>query len=190
MNKSEFRKQAAIKRNSLFSRPEDKKKSDDLIFDHLIESCILKKYQQFLTYVSFRSEVDTKRIINTVLVQKSVLAVPKCGSDGKMDFYKINTLEELTSSHYGIPEPMEDPQMLVTEFDKTVCIVPGLTFDIKGKRMGYGGGFYDRFLSMHPEIITVGLCYNSLLSELVPSEPHDISVDYIITEKGLINING
>lgn len=190
MNKSEFRKQAVLKRNSLFSDQEDKKKSDNLIFDCFMQSDILKKAQKILTYVSFRSEVDTRQIIDSVFDQKIVLAVPKCGSDGKMDFFTINTLNELIPSAYGIPEPVDNPQTIVKEFDNTVCIVPGLTFDIKGKRMGYGGGYYDRFLSAHPEIITVGLCYNSLLSDLVPSEPHDISVDYIITEKGLINING
>lgn len=179
-----------IKRNRLFSTLDDKKKSDNLIFNNLLKSDILKKTEKILTYVSFRSEADTRQIINFVLDQKITLAVPKCGAEGKMDFFIINSLNELIPSDYGIPEPADNRENLLTEFKNTICIVPGLAFDIKGKRMGYGGGYYDRFLSLHPEIITVGLCYNSLLSDLVPSEPHDISVDYIITEKGLIKVNG
>ncbi len=190
MNKSEFRKEALLKRNGLFHSSDEKKISDDLILNYFLNSTILDTTQKVLTYVSFRSEVDTIGLINYVLDRKLILAVPRCGTFGKMDFFRIDSLNDLIPSRYGIPEPADNPLRCITEFENTVCIVPGLAFDISGKRMGYGGGYYDRFLSAHPEIITVGLCYNLLLSESVPSESHDISVDYIITEKGLIKING
>ena len=71
-----------------------------------------------------------------------------------------------------------------------LCIVPGTAFDLKGNRTGYGGGYYDRFLSREKDVTPAGICYSPLIFDTVPSEPHDISVDYIITEKGIINING
>jgi len=190
MTKSEFRKQALSKRDMLFSLYEQKDEADKMLLNNLIKSGLPDKCKQVLCYVSVRSEAGTELIIRYCIENGIRIAVPKCGKEGKMDFYYITDLSELSCSYFGIPEPEGDPAVIVSDFSGTLCIVPGMSFDTDGKRMGYGGGFYDRFLSAHSEITSAGLCYHSLLSECIPSEPHDISVDYIITEKGIIEING
>jgi len=190
MTKSEFRKKALAERERLFSLSEQKDEADKMLLNTLTHSGLLEDIKQVLCYVSVRSEAGTERIIRYCIGNGIRIAVPKCGKEGKMDFYYINDLSDLSCSYFGIPEPEEDPSVIVSDFSGTLCIVPGMAFDTDGKRMGYGGGFYDRFLSAHSEITSAGLCYHSLLSGCIPSEPHDISVDYIITEKGIIEING
>lgn len=190
MDKSGFRKKAAEARNMLFSSADEKMIHDESVFKSLLDSGLLENKSQILCYVSVRSEAGTEMIIRHCLDSGIRVGVPKCGKSGKMDFYYINDPSELTCSYYGIPEPQENSENLVTDFTDTLCIVPGLAFDRNGRRMGYGGGFYDRFLSGHSGIKTAGICYHSLLSEAVPSESHDISVDYILTEKGIIEVNG
>lgn len=189
MDKKEFRKAALKKRSELFCSASEKEAADSRIFDNLVSSGILKGIRCVLTYVSYRSEADTLKLINYLLSSGVRVAVPLCGKNGQMSFYSISSLSELELSEKGIPEPSEERAEKVMDFTDTLCIVPGTAFDRKGNRTGYGGGYYDRFIAAETEIITAGLCYHSLLYDEVPSEPHDKSVDYIITEKGFIKIN-
>ena len=185
-----FRKQALKKRSGLFSSAEEKKKADMKIFENLITSCLTEKAELVLTYVSYRDEADTLKLIEYLLAEGISVAVPRCRKQGQMDFFTIKSFDDLNPSFMGIPEPEYSESTLVHDFTGALCIVPGTAFDLKGNRTGYGGGYYDRFLSREKDIVTAGICYSPLIFDEVPSEPHDISVDYIITEKGIINING
>lgn len=100
----------------------------------------------------------------------------------RLSFHAVSDLSELVTGAYGIPEP---PEWLpeIGAFTNALCLVPALAFDRKGHRLGYGGGYYDRFLSGF-DGITLGLAYSSFFVDTVPSEDHDASVDIIITEKG------
>lgn len=190
MDKKYFRQNALENRASLFETSAEKSAADEKIFENFILSGLLKNIKTILTYVSVRDEADTTALIKYCLEKDFKVAVPRCGKQGKMNFYFIRSLDELKNSSWGIPEPEESVKQLVTDFSEALCIVPGTAFDRNGNRTGYGGGYYDRFLAAHTEITAAGLCYNSLIYDEVPSEPHDISVDYIITEKGSIRING
>lgn len=190
MDKSVFRKMASGRRASLFSSPEEKAAADSGIFKNFTDSGLLNNIRMVLTYVSYRDEADTFKIMEYLLASGKEVAVPRCRKHGQMDFFKIKSMSELKPSSLGIPEPDYDENFLVNDFSDTLCIVPGIAFDLRGNRTGYGGGYYDRFLSAEKDIITAGLCYHSLVYDAVPSEPHDMSVDHIITEKGLIKING
>ena len=185
-----FRKQALKKRSGLFSSAEEKKEADMKIFENLITSCLTEKAELVLTYVSYRDEADTLKLIEYLLAEGISVAVPRCRKQGQMDFFTIKSFDDLKPSFMGIPEPEYSESTLVRDFTGALCIVPGTAFDLKGNRTGYGGGYYDRFLSREKDIVTAGICYSPLIFDEVPSEPHDISVDYIITEKGIINING
>lgn len=189
MDKISFRKNALKKRSELFATAAEKEEADRLIFSNLMKSGILRNIRTVLTYVSYRHEADTLKIISGLLSEEMSIAVPKCGKNGAMDFFRINSMDELKPSSMGIPEPEYSTDRLVTDFSGALCIVPGTAFDRKGNRTGYGGGYYDRFLSAEKDILTAGLCYQALLYDEVPSEPHDERVDYIITEKGFIRIN-
>lgn len=190
MDKSEFRKISLKKRAELFSDASEKEQADIRIYNNILTSDILKGIKQVLVYVSYRHETDTLRLIDYLLSENVRVAVPRCRKEGMMDFFVMNSLSELKPSAMGIPEPEYTESSMVRDFSDTLCIVPGTAFDLKGNRTGYGGGYYDRFISAEKDIITAGLCYHSLVYDEVPSEPHDQSVDYIITEKGIINING
>ena len=97
-----------------------------------------------------------------------------------MEFYAIRSMEELRPGAYGILEPGIRRKIKITK--KTLCIVPGLAFTRDGKRLGKGGGYYDRYLAAHPGLRTMGLTYRCLLQERIPCEAHDRPVDVVITE--------
>lgn len=181
---------ASGRRALLFSSAAEKAAADELIFKNFTDSGLLKNIRRVLTYVSFRDESDTLRIMEFLFSSGISVAVPRCGKQGRMDFFETGSMSDLKPSSMGIPEPEYDERFLVKEFSDTLCIVPGMAFDVYGNRTGYGGGYYDRFLAAETGIVTAGLCYHSLIYDEVPSEPHDKRVDYIITEKGLIKING
>ena len=105
-----------------------------------------------------------------------------------MTFHIVTEIAQLTAGKYGIMEPDESlPEPVCT--DKTVCIVPGLAFTMTGSRLGYGGGFYDRFLEKHQELHTIALSYEALITSELPVQEHDLCVDSIITEERMIICN-
>ncbi len=138
-----------------------------------------------LTYVSIGPEVSTRELITYALECGKRVAVPKCESGGIMHFHEIKSLDDLTDGRFDIPEPCEG--CLAAEItENTVCIVPGMAFTPDGNRLGYGGGFYDRFLSANKGIYTIALGYDELITPALHCEEHDIRVNAIITEKRLV----
>lgn len=143
-----------------------------------------KKCEQLLVYVSKDIEVDTISIIKDALMQGKKVAVPKCITKGNlMDFYYINSIEEdLESGTFGVLEPVPDRCEKVTDFSNALCIVPGLSFDAQGFRLGYGKGYYDRFLNGF-EGDTVGLCYSMCVRWELPHGYYDRPVDILVTDR-------
>lgn len=189
MNKEEFRKKILNERDQIFSDKTIKREYDQKIYDLFCSSDFYKNGNLFLVYVSFGSEAETGSIIDKIIDSKKRIAVPKCTGKGIMTFIEIKSRDELKPGKYGILEPEYKEESVIKEFDGAVCITPGAAFDRNGKRLGYGGGYYDRFLSLRPEILRIGVCYSSFFYDTVPSEQHDISVSYIITEKGITKVN-
>ena len=162
-----------------------KESCDNEIFLKLVSSEQFRNHDKILCYVSTDIEVDTRRFINYALECGKTVAVPKCGRNGEMTFFEIDSLDNLERSAFGIDEPSEKLHRKFSsdETDSCLCIVPALAFDSDGMRLGYGGGYYDRFLSrFSPE--TVGICYSSCIVEKIPSQQHDIRIKNIITETG------
>ncbi len=157
-----------------------KKEFDVSIFTRLINSSVYKNSALILTYISFGSEADTTEIIKHSLSVGKRVAVPFC-TGNQMHFYEISDFNELIIGRFGIPTANPGKHKVVTEFDNSLCIVPGLSFDMNGGRLGYGGGFYDRFLS-DKNIRTVALSYERCFCKSVPTEKFDISVSDVITE--------
>lgn len=158
----------------------DRKKSDEKIYTNLRSLDAVKRCDTFLVYASSPIEVDTRRFISYALGAGKTVAVPKCvGKD--MVFLAIDTLRSLTKSRFGVDEPISGEE--VTSFAGTVCIVPALRFDRNGFRLGWGGGFYDRFLAGYTGI-SVGICYESCCGE-IPKDEYDLAVDTVITENGI-----
>lgn len=147
------------------------------------------KCDTLLTFVSSNIEVDTIEIIKRALADGKKVAVPKCtDKTGHMDFYYIKSLDELKKGYFSILEP--DTEICQKAEDCCgLCIVPGLCFDYMGYRIGFGKGYYDRFLQNFSGI-TVGICYSKCIEKELPRGTYDKSVDILVTDKFTIqNIN-
>ena len=157
-----------------------RKEIDERIYNNLRGLDCVKECGTFLVYASSPAEVDTRRFINSALAAGKTVAVPKCvGKD--MRFLAVTSLSSLVRSRFGVDEPVDGSE--IAHFSDTVCIVPALRFDRSGHRIGWGGGFYDRFLSGYSGV-SVGICYEQCCGE-VPKNDHDIPVDMVITENGI-----
>lgn len=168
----------------------DKIQRDCSVTQNLFALDKYKNAKTVLCYMSLDDEICTDEIVRTSLKNGKRVAVPFCvDNDGNMDFYYINSLNDLSVQSFGVREPIIEKCEKVTTFENTIIILPGLCFDKTGNRLGYGKGYYDRFLQIHP-LISVGLCYNSLIVKNVPIDEYDKKVDIIVSENGVINVNG
>lgn len=180
---------AELRKTLLFARKRIvKKASKDIdIASKLIETDEFKNASQILLYMALDDEINIDALVDFARIKGKSVAVPYCvNNNGDMEFYYINTLDDLVVGSFGVREPNIDICKKVTDFDKSIIIVPGIAFDTNGYRLGYGKGYYDRFLQNHT-LISFGLCYNSLVLNQLPIDDFDKSVDYIITETRLID---
>ena len=151
----------------------------------------MQQWSTLFMYVDFRSEVETLELINRCLDQGIRVAVPLVDAKAvRMIPLLIKDPEQdLVSGYYDIPEP--DP-MKTTKVDAgeiDAAVIPGSVFDIRGGRLGYGGGYYDRFLvNDAPQAKRIGFAFEMQIVEKVPVEPHDQPLDILITEKRIVNI--
>lgn len=151
----------------------------------------LREYAQaetIFTYVSKSIEVDTVGLIRAAFLNRKKVAVPRCvPGTREMEFYYINSMEELKPGAFGVLEPEPLEENLAVGGEKDLCIVPGLAFDPEGFRLGYGKGYYDRFLSSF-QGETVGICYLGCVQWNLPHGYYDRPVDILITERYVRNI--
>ena len=163
--------------------PTVKARADNLIYEKLIRTWQYRKHDILFTYVSTPIEVDTRKIIETALNDGKRVAVPRCiGGTHEMDFYFINSLDDLEPGTFGVLEPITEKCLKVTRFKEGLCIVPALSFDLNGYRLGYGGGYYDRFLAKFSGD-TVGICYSSCIRREMIKGRYDRPVSLVITDK-------
>ena len=156
---------------------------DRSLAENLWELEEYKSCKTLLVFVSTPIEVDTSAIINKAFADGKRVAVPKCrDKHGQMDFYYIESKDSLKSGAYSIMEPDEEICDKVTDLSEGLCIVPGLCFDLQGFRLGFGKGYYDRFLDVFGGV-TVGLCYSRYIEKELPKGIFDKSVDVLVTEK-------
>lgn len=180
---------ADIKQFRINMSPDYKEECDKLIAERFFRSTSYTNSQVILTYVSTEIEVDTHRIIQQALSDGKKVACPRCVDGTRlMNFYYINSLDELEVHSFGVLEPIPNESMLYRGAEYPVCIVPGLSFDSQGYRLGYGKGYYDRFLSEYKGW-TVGFCYSECVEQKLPHGYFDRAVDRLITEK-YVNICG
>ena len=128
------------------------------------------------------SEIDLLPVFHAARARGILCAFPRCGvKKGEMEFYYVNNLDELEAGAYGIREPQEGA-IPVTDLTGALMLVPALAFDRAGYRVGYGGGYYDRFLAAHP-VASIGVTYEEFLVDSLPRDEYDMAVDTIVTEK-------
>lgn len=181
IEKKELRKLFEATRKTLTVN--EKSYFDSKIFTFLVNSELYRNAELLLVYVSYNGEVDTLRIIKRAFLDGKKVAVPYCHGN-EMEFLIINSFDYLSKGKFGILSADPNKCETVVDFQNTLCIVPALSFDVYGNRLGYGGGYYDRFLSKN-SIETVGLCYERCISHSIPNEKFDIVINFILTENGL-----
>ena len=128
-------------------------------------------------YLPYNQEVRTVPMLEQALRDGKTVAVPKCYGD-EMKFIVMTDLSQVEKGYAGIPEPIADGP--VADDETALVLMPGLAFDPQGHRIGYGGGFYDKFLSREPAHPTLALCYEFQMLPHLETEAHDIPVDTVL----------
>lgn len=160
-----------------------RRESDQAIAAHLTAMPEYQAAGTIFCFVGTPHEIDTCPILENALATGKRLCVPLCTGPGMMELRQITTLSQLSPGAYGIPEPPEDaPTVSVDETD--FAILPCLTCNHLGHRLGQGQGYYDRFLA-HYRSGAVLLCREKLIREEIPLEPHDYPIPWVLTERGL-----
>lgn len=172
--KRELRRKYLDVRKNIFKR--DKK--DEAIFRKVIKEAFVREAKTILIYVSLKDEVDTRRLITYFLDNGKNVYVPRV-CEKEMDFYRIDSFNDLVEGYKNILEPVGNEK--ISDFSKALCITPGVCFNRYGCRIGYGGGFYDRFLS-RSGVFSIGVCYKECLCDLEFNEEHDVAVNRVITD--------
>jgi len=181
IQKNEIRRLAIARRQAL----DDAGPRSDAIGHRLLAEFPLRKEANWLVYVSVRNEVKTQGILEQVLLERGEVVVPYCLAGGELGLFRLTDLEQLETGAYGIREPLDAlraERMASPESIDTI-VMPGVAFDRRGNRIGYGKGYFDRLLPRLREDCTkIGLAFDCQVFPQVPSEEHDVPVDYLITE--------
>ena len=177
MNKSEIRKKILKIRK--------KNKTTDFEIDYQLILKILKKEKInnkiIGGYYPYNNEIDIIKILKKFEKRNNIISLPKIKKNYQMDFFHWSTKDPLTINKYGIPEPTSDKTVY-----PNILFVPLVAYDKSLNRIGYGGGFYDRFIKKikkRKRIVTIGLAYSFQKIKKVPNKKHDIKLDFIVTEK-------
>lgn len=160
---------------------------DNRITQKLLATSEYAEATTVLTYVSVSSEVSTRMFIECALRDGKTVAVPRCLPGHCLEFVAITSLDQLIAAPFGLFEPPKElPALTEEQMDASICIVPALLVDTKGYRLGYGAGFYDRFLSTYPGK-KICLAYQQNLSRTtLPHTAFDVAVDVVITESDVL----
>ena len=160
---------------------------DDRITQKLLATSEYVEATTVLTYVSVSSEVSTRMFIECALRDGKTVAVPRCLPGHCLEFVAIASVEQLVAAPFNLLEPAKElPALTEDQKNNSICIVPALLVDTKGYRLGYGAGFYDRFLSTYPGK-KICLAYQQNLSrEMLPHTAFDVAVDMVITESNVL----
>lgn len=181
--KNYFRKFLRARRDSL-TREEVLEKSRT-ITEVLIHSDIFQKSGSVFVYLDVKNEVSTRFLIEHCFeINKPVFVPVTC--DNEIFFSKLEDFSDLVKAAYGIPEPAHP---VAAEPDKSsLIIVPGVGFDVYGNRIGYGAGYYDKYLQGRIAMHLIGICFEIQLTDELPTEKTDVQLDSILTENQWITV--
>jgi len=146
-----------------------------------------KASRTVLLYAAFRSEMETRGLMAAALEQEKQVCAPQCQAEGRLLVpRRIQALKDLKPGAYGILEPDAGACAAVEPAELGLVLVPGAAFDRRGHRLGYGAGYYDRFLPLCPGAFTLGFGFSLQLVQRLPELPHDARLQALATEKGVL----
>ena len=183
MDSKSYLRKTLIKLRDEISK-EHRQNKNESIYHKIINSDFYKKSHNIFVFVSYGSEVDNHRIIKHSLESGKRVCVPKVINKNQgMKAVEITCWSDLSKSYRGILEPELKEDNVISEEEIDLVLVPGVAFDHKGGRLGYGGGFYDRFLlkiSKKCKIVAIG--YKEQIVNELPMDEHDVKINCIITD--------
>lgn len=183
--KDDIREEYKLLRSQM---PADEKHKRDTAICAAAEGLISFRYAEYvLLYAASADEIDVSAIAEAAFAKGKKVLFPRCDKKTHtMKYHEVKSLDELKPDAYGICEPPEENPVYdaVSETGGAVCFVPGLVYDRAGYRLGYGKGFYDRYLSSFSGC-TIGVVYSDYILNEVPRGRFDVSVDILLTEKGV-----
>jgi len=156
--------------------------SDSSLFFQVTSLREFRDSRNIMLYHSVKREPDTIRIAEAAFSMGKNVSFPYCLKDGLMQARIVTRLDELKPAALGIPAPPDSAEQIEPD-DLELIIVPAITYDKAGYRLGYGGGYYDRYLA-RTRAFTIGLARARLIKDALPREPHDVAVKLLVTESG------
>lgn len=182
MNKTEIRREMLQKRNRLSAI--EQKIYSEKISERILKSSQYCKCKNLCIYQAFRNEVSCDKIMRQALQDDKAVFVPVTDFRNKtMEFYQITEYTKWKAGAYGIMEPVFDDNTTVLK-NAALILMPGLVFDRDKHRIGYGGGYYDKYLAGHIGHTTIALCYHfQIVKEHLPFDKYDVLPDYIATDE-------
>ncbi|ODG91347.1 MULTISPECIES: 5-formyltetrahydrofolate cyclo-ligase [Bacillaceae] len=184
MEKKEIRNSMMknLKNISVSERDEKSKQ----IIDKLLNTEQMKSADIIATTMPMEHEINTKYLITACWKMNKSVVVPKCNHETrKMHFYKINSFDDLKKGYFGIQEPIEEKCEEIRKERIDLIIVPGVAYTKNGERLGYGGGYYDRYLEDYNKQL-LALAYDIQIIDDLPTEKHDIKMPLVLTESRII----
>jgi len=178
MQKQILREEYQTIRNNI----KNKKEKSQYITEKLKQNILYKNAKIVALYKSLPSEVDTAEIIEHALSYGKIVVLPKVVGE-ELRFYKIGKDEVFVKSKFGVEEPIGDERNFIDKNELDLVIVPGLCFDEEGNRLGFGKGYYDRFLA-NTELKTIAVCFKEQIirNGFVPVDSNDVKMQMIITD--------
>lgn len=182
--KGPIRKKALQARDAMSE--EERREKSGLIMNRFMRTPCYQEAEALLVYVDYKSEVETTGLIGCALNAGKKVYCPKVEGE-EMEFYRIGDMSELVSGYRGIREPegigeKRFEQAMLSADKKAVMIMPGSAFDRERNRIGYGKGYYDKYIERHPGLYTVAVCFACQLQEQVPSDKYDRKPRILMTE--------
>ncbi len=185
LNKNELRQKCRALRDSFGE--EFINKTSEMACGNIAKSESFINADLVLLYYPTKNEISPIPLFELCLKMGKTVAFPVCEKENStLIFKKVSSLDSLMPANFGILEPNKDCELVVPT-QNTLCIVPALAFSSDGHRLGYGKGYYDRFLENFKGI-SAGLSYSSLVCNKIPYDEHDIPLDMIITESEVLYI--
>jgi 5-formyltetrahydrofolate cyclo-ligase len=176
-NKKALRREILAKRSSMTADTVLEK--SQRICENVISSKFYKNCKKLCLYMPIRNEVDVRLLLEPARTDGKSVYLPKVLPENYMEFYSYNESTALISGAYDILEP--DSTEILEPDEDTLIIMPGAVFSKDNKRIGYGGGYYDRYLAKHPECKTMAVAYDFQVLEQIPYEEHDVCPDVVMS---------
>lgn len=179
-NKIAIRKDILKKRKKV--TPLEQIFASDRILEYVLSIDEVKEASNVLLYADYNNEVMTDKLALKLMMLGKKIYMPKVLGDN-MDFFRVFELDEMLPGAFGIREPIDISDLAYEYTANDVIICPGVAFDNDGNRIGYGKGYYDKYLEDKPLLVKIGICYQMQIVEEIPANENDIKMDYVVSEE-------